>query len=109
MASNGNDGFLTDDQRAVMKIAAQNADVISSSPRPTSTMLAEHHLKGNAKGNNVKHIRRAHSGKVVRVKKGVSFFFFLFLGSSDLSNCFLVKSCLMKIQGMTFHFSFAYF
>lgn len=77
MAENGNEGFLTEEQREVLKIAAQNAEGLSSSPRSSSTMLPEHHFKEatggarpNAKGAAVRHVRRSHSGKVVRVKKG---------------------------------------
>lgn len=69
-------GFLTDEQREVLKIASQNAEVLSSSPRsPTglALLLPEHNNnKGGrpvATGNSVRHVRRSHSGKVVRVKK----------------------------------------
>ncbi|KAK8923836.1 Eukaryotic translation initiation factor isoform 4G-1 [Platanthera zijinensis] len=70
------EGFLTDEQREVLKIASQNADILSSSPKsPTglSSLLPEHNNnKGGrtASGSNtVRHVRRSHSGKLVRVKK----------------------------------------
>lgn len=70
------EGFLTDEQREVLKIASQNADILSSSPRsPTGlgTLLPDHNNnKGGrtASGSNtVRHVRRSHSGKLVRVKK----------------------------------------
>ncbi|CAA7400721.1 unnamed protein product [Spirodela intermedia] len=76
MAENGNEGFLTEEQRELLKIAVQNAEGLSSSPRSPSTMLPEHHFKeatggskANVKGAAVRHVRRSHSGKVVRVKK----------------------------------------
>ncbi|XP_010927576.1 MA3 DOMAIN-CONTAINING TRANSLATION REGULATORY FACTOR 1 [Elaeis guineensis] len=73
MASPKKEGFLTDEQREVLKIAAQNADVLSSSPRsPTTLLLPEHHNKGGPGGKAspcMRHMRRSHSGKLVRVKK----------------------------------------
>ncbi|KAG1358906.1 hypothetical protein COCNU_08G003520 [Cocos nucifera] len=73
MASPKKEGFLTDGQREVLKMAAQNAEVLSSSPRsPTSLLLSEYHNKGGAAGKastGVRHVRRSHSGKLVRVKK----------------------------------------
>ncbi|KAG1363370.1 Programmed cell death protein 4 [Cocos nucifera] len=67
------EGFLTDEQREVLKIAAQNAEVLSSSPRsPTTLLFPEHHSKGGAGGKAsscMRHMRRTHSGKLVRVKK----------------------------------------
>ncbi|XAR50278.1 hypothetical protein NMG60_11004561 [Bertholletia excelsa] len=74
------DGFLTEQQREMLKIATQNAEVLSSSPKsptpksPTS-LLSEHHIKAPAGGRAatagiaVRHVRRSHSGKLVRVKK----------------------------------------
>lgn len=71
-------GFLTDEQREVLKIATQNAEVLSSSPRsPTGLglLLPENNNNNNksgrpaAGGNPVRHVRRSHSGKLVRVKK----------------------------------------
>ncbi|XP_008799936.1 MA3 DOMAIN-CONTAINING TRANSLATION REGULATORY FACTOR 1-like [Phoenix dactylifera] len=73
MASPKKEGFLTDGQREVLKIAAQNAEVLSSSPRsPTSLLFSEYHNKGGPAGKastGVRHVRRSHSGKLVRVKK----------------------------------------
>ncbi|XP_065874050.1 MA3 DOMAIN-CONTAINING TRANSLATION REGULATORY FACTOR 3-like [Euphorbia lathyris] len=76
------EGFLTDDQRETMKIASQSAEILSSSPKSlssspksTSMLLSEHHLKVSAAGKApttgiaVRHVRRSHSGKLVRVKK----------------------------------------
>lgn len=84
MASPKNEGFLTDQQREVLKIAVQNAEVLSSSPKSPSkisprsptTSLREHHHKNAvggrapAVGGGLRHVRRSHSGKFVKVKKG---------------------------------------
>lgn len=77
MASPKKEGFLTEDQREMLKIATQNAEVLSSSPRsPSKMVLPELHIKGGGGGGGratavgVRHIRRSHSGKLVRVKKG---------------------------------------
>uniref|UniRef100_A0A5B7ACP2 Putative programmed cell death protein 4 n=1 Tax=Davidia involucrata TaxID=16924 RepID=A0A5B7ACP2_DAVIN len=78
MASN--EGFLTEEQREMLKIATQNAEILSSSPKsptpksPTS-LVSENHIKVPAGGKAptagiaVRHVRRSHSGKSVRVKK----------------------------------------
>lgn len=74
------EGFLTQEQRETLKVASQNAEVLSSSPKspPTSSMLLDHNIKlatgGKAPtvGFAVRHVRRSHSGKVIRVKKGKS-------------------------------------
>ncbi|KAA8540729.1 hypothetical protein F0562_024352 [Nyssa sinensis] len=78
MASN--EGFLTEEQRETLKIATQNAEILSSSPKspplksPTS-LISEHHIKVPAGGKAptagiaVRHVRRSQSGKIVRVKK----------------------------------------
>lgn len=69
------EGFLTEEQRETLKIASQNADVLSSSPKSPTSLLSEHHLKVPAAGKApnvgiaVRHVRRSHSGKLVRVKK----------------------------------------
>ena len=82
MTSPKKKGFLTYEQREVFKIAAQNADVLSSSPKSPRFLHSDHTVKvpggGRAAGggNGVKHVRRSHSGKVVRVKKGEFVFFF---------------------------------
>lgn len=87
MASN--EGFLTEGQREMLKTAPPNVEILSSSPKsPTlkspgaaaakssSVLLAEHHVKapGGGKattaGIAVRHVRRTHSGKHIRVKKG---------------------------------------
>lgn len=94
MASN--EGFLTEGQREMLKTAPPppNVEVLSSSPKSptlkspgaaaksTSVLLAElaeHHVKapGGGKASNagiaVRHVRRTHSGKHIRVKKGECF------------------------------------
>lgn len=107
MASNR--GFLTDEQRAMLKIASHNADIFSSSPksspRPLSSprppspkapspkssspksppsLLSEHHIrvatggKAPTVGFAVRHVRRSHSGKFIRVKKGEELLFTFF-------------------------------
>lgn len=73
-----NEGFLTDEQREVLKIAVQSAEGLSSSPKSPSSMLNDQNFKapaaggrGATGGNAVRHMRRSHSGKLVRVKKGL--------------------------------------
>ncbi|CAK7336597.1 unnamed protein product [Dovyalis caffra] len=76
------EGFLTNEQREMLKIASQNAEILSSSPKGLSSspkspsqLFSEHHLKVPASGKAstagiaVRHVRRSHSGKLVRVKK----------------------------------------
>ncbi|KAJ6375438.1 hypothetical protein OIU77_000425 [Salix suchowensis] len=76
------EGFLTGEQRKMLKIASQNAENLSSSPKGLSSspkspsqLFSEHHLKVPAAGKAttagiaVRHVRRSHSGKFVRVKK----------------------------------------
>ncbi|XP_077227215.1 MA3 DOMAIN-CONTAINING TRANSLATION REGULATORY FACTOR 1-like [Tasmannia lanceolata] len=73
MASN--EGFLTDEQREQLKIASQNAELLPSSPKTSTLLLPEHQIKvitgGKAPtvGFAVRHVRRSHSGKHIRVKK----------------------------------------
>lgn len=74
MASN--EGFLTEGQREMLKIASQNAENLSSSPKSPSTLLADHHHikapaggKAQTAGIAVRHVRRSHSGKLGRAKK----------------------------------------
>ncbi|KAJ8615604.1 hypothetical protein MRB53_034976 [Persea americana] len=77
LAMASSEGFLTQEQRETLKVASQNAEVLSSSPKspPTSSMLLDHNIKlatgGKAPtvGFAVRHVRRSHSGKVIRVKK----------------------------------------
>ncbi|WOK96587.1 hypothetical protein Cni_G05294 [Canna indica] len=72
MASPKKEGFLTEEQRETLRIAAQNAEVLSSSPRsPTKMALPEIQTKGGGKAHAAggRHVRRTHSGKLVRVKK----------------------------------------
>lgn len=86
MASN--EGFLTEGQREMLKFAPPSVDVLSSSPKsPTlkspgaaaksaSVLLTEHLVKapGGGKASTagiaMRHVRRTHSGKHIRVKKG---------------------------------------
>ncbi|KNA05937.1 hypothetical protein SOVF_185750 [Spinacia oleracea] len=84
------EGFLTEEQRERMKIASMNVENsvpvpskllstspknLSSSPKLTSAYLADHHGKtgggggGGGKAPAVRHVRRSHSGKHIRVKK----------------------------------------
>ena len=86
------EGFLTEEQREMLKIASQNAEVMSSlsmasspkspgpkSPGQNSSLVFEHnHVKAPGGGHSaagggvaVRHVRRSHSGKAVRVKKGM--------------------------------------
>ncbi|KAK1359634.1 putative initiation factor eIF-4 gamma, MA3, Armadillo-type fold protein [Heracleum sosnowskyi] len=67
--------FLTEEQREMLKIAAQSAEVLSTSPLSPSKLMSEHFVKatgggkaGNA-GNGSRHVRRTHSGKLGRAKK----------------------------------------
>lgn len=65
------EGFLTDEQREMLKVATE----LSSSPKSPTSLLSEHHIKVPAGGKAttagiaMRHVRRTHSGKVVRVKK----------------------------------------
>lgn len=91
------EGFLTEEQREMLKVASQNAEVMSSlslaastpkspgprSPGQNSSLLFEHHhVKAPGGGHSAggggavagRHVRRSHSGKLVRVKKGMCFF-----------------------------------
>ncbi|GMH01202.1 hypothetical protein Nepgr_003041 [Nepenthes gracilis] len=80
------DMFLTEEQREMLNIASQNADNLSSSPKNFSLprslsysakssnqfSLSEHHAKAPGCGKpgvGVRHVRRSHSGKYIRVKK----------------------------------------
>lgn len=69
------EGFLTHEQREMLKIASQNSEILSSSPKSPTSLLSDHQLKVPAGGKAptagiaVRHVRRSHSGKFVRVKK----------------------------------------
>ncbi|KAK1271394.1 Eukaryotic translation initiation factor isoform 4G-1 [Acorus gramineus] len=78
-SNNGGEGFLTEEQRETLRNAGA---LLSSSPKsPTgSLLLAENQIKVSAGGGGgggrtagggvaVRHVRRTHSGKLVRVKK----------------------------------------
>uniref|UniRef100_A0A0D9X3Y4 MI domain-containing protein n=1 Tax=Leersia perrieri TaxID=77586 RepID=A0A0D9X3Y4_9ORYZ len=90
MASPRNEGFLTQDQREKLRIAVQNAETLSlASPRSptggsTSSLLQQYELQkeqqraaaaaaaargGGGGGGGVRHVRRTHSGKPIKVKK----------------------------------------
>lgn len=85
------EGFLTEEQREIMKIASLNVENsvpapskilssspkgLASSPKLTSSNLSDHHARGGGgyKAPAVRHVRRSHSGKFIRVKKGEHFF-----------------------------------
>lgn len=67
------EGFLTEEQREMLKKATENADTLSSSP--TSSFFADHQLrvpnatKATTGGIAVRHVKRSHSGKLGRAKK----------------------------------------
>ncbi|KAK7302189.1 hypothetical protein RJT34_13071 [Clitoria ternatea] len=69
------EGFLTDEQREILKIASQDSENLSSSPKSPSSLLSDHHHhvrtpSGSGKPQTVgRYVRRSHSGKSVRVKK----------------------------------------
>lgn len=66
------EGFLTEEQREMLKKATENADTLSSSP---TSFFADHQLKvpnatkASTGGIAVRHVRRSHSGKLGRAKK----------------------------------------
>ncbi|KAJ0790170.1 putative programmed cell death protein [Helianthus annuus] len=69
------EGFLTDEQREVLKIATQSTEILSSSPKSPSWLMSEQSIKAPAGerapngGIAVRHTRRTHSGKLGRAKK----------------------------------------
>lgn len=71
------EGFLTDEQREVLKTATQSTEILSSSPKSPSWLMSEYQIKAPAGerppnvGIAVRHVRRSHSGKFVKVKKGL--------------------------------------
>ncbi|PIA51482.1 hypothetical protein AQUCO_01100371v1 [Aquilegia coerulea] len=74
--SSSNDGFLTEEQRELLKKASESSDMLSSSPKSPKSLVSDHHIKVATGGNKapnvgfaVRHVRRSHSGKLVRVKK----------------------------------------
>ncbi|KAI3717816.1 hypothetical protein L1987_69668 [Smallanthus sonchifolius] len=68
-------GFLTDEQRDVLKTATESTKMMSSSPKSPSWLMSQHQIKAPAGerapnvGIAVRHVRRSHSGKFVKVKK----------------------------------------
>ncbi|GAV62559.1 MA3 domain-containing protein [Cephalotus follicularis] len=69
------EGFLTGQQREKLKIASQNVEILSSSPKSTTSFLSDYPLKVPAGGKVPtagvagRHMRRTHSGKLGRAKK----------------------------------------
>lgn len=65
--------FLTEEQREML---AQSAEVLSTSPLSPSKLMSEHFVKAPVGGKAVnagigsRHVRRTHSGKLGRAKKG---------------------------------------
>lgn len=65
--------FLTEEQREML---AQSAEVLSTSPLSPSKLMSEHFVKATAggkavnAGNGPRHVRKTHSGKLGRAKKG---------------------------------------
>uniref|UniRef100_A0A251J9U9 Uncharacterized protein n=1 Tax=Manihot esculenta TaxID=3983 RepID=A0A251J9U9_MANES len=115
------EGFLTDEQREMLKIASLNVDnlssppkSLSSSPKSPSMLLSEHHIKAPTAGKAtnagmaVRHVRRSHSGKLVRVKKGeyvwILFRFELFLcfDSMNLVFCAVLWFYALLVQHSKF-------
>lgn len=100
-----NEGFLTDEQREMLKVATQNADTLSSSPKSPRTLLSEHPLKVPAAGKAptaglaVRHVRRSHSGKFIRVKKGMLLQFWKHLVLYALEICKISHLLLMPCFG----------
>jgi hypothetical protein len=89
MSSPRNDGgFLTQQQREQLRVAVQNAETLSlASPRSptggtTSALLQQYEqqqqerraaaaaARAGGGGAPVRHVRRSHSGKAVKLKKG---------------------------------------
>ncbi|KAL4193485.1 hypothetical protein AMTRI_Chr06g199650 [Amborella trichopoda] len=69
------EGFLTKDQREQLKLASENTELLASSPKSPKSLLPDHQIrviigsKAPAVGFAVRHVRRSHSGKLIRVKK----------------------------------------
>ncbi|KAJ6842667.1 uncharacterized protein M6B38_297980 [Iris pallida] len=65
-------GFLTEHQREVLKIAAQNAEVmsaLSSSLKSPTSLLSSADHPPRARASAARNVRRTHSGKLGKVKK----------------------------------------
>lgn len=94
------EGFLTDGQREMLKIASQNAEILSSSPKSPSSLLSDHYVKAPAGGKAqtagiaVRHVRRSHSAKYGRVKKGESMSFTCLILSGLVMLC-VSRVCLL--------------
>ncbi|KAJ8771254.1 hypothetical protein K2173_026431 [Erythroxylum novogranatense] len=68
------EGFLTDEQREMLKIASLNVENLSSSPKSLSSSPKTPSALLSARAptagiTSPRHMRRSHSGKFVRVKK----------------------------------------
>lgn len=70
------EGFLTDEQREMLKVATETAENLPPSQNPHSVLHTALHLpkasaagKASAGSNAVKH-RRSHAGRSIRSKKG---------------------------------------
>lgn len=89
----GGDGFLTEEQRGVMQVAARNAENSGTSPKSSGLLFPEHQIKVSAGGRAptggfaVRHFRRSHSGKPIRVKKGCDSFSWCFVWICAFFSC----------------------
>ena len=74
------EGFLTEEQRELLKTATQNAEVLSSSPKSSTlkspkSLLSEHQVKAPAGGKAatariaVRHVRRSHWGSSCELRR----------------------------------------
>lgn len=97
------EGFLTNEQRETLKVASQSVEILSSSPKSPTSFLSEHHVKAPAGGKAptagiaVRHVRRTHSGKLVRVKKGKSHWHSL-NGVDFILACAILKGLVFYIR-----------
>lgn len=77
--------FLTEEQREMLKVAAQSAEVLSTSPLSPSKLMSQPFVKAPVGGKNVnagigsRHVRRTHSGKLGRAKKGNCYMYCLII------------------------------
>lgn len=126
------EGFLTEEQREKLKLASLSVENISSSakglpnlasprslsssPRSSNMFPAESYAKAPGGGGGGKagvaagrHVRRSHSGKLVRVKKGeklqpihLSFFLLCFC---NYAQCFFLTNLFSCLSLLRPHFS----
>ena len=77
----------------MLKIAAQSAEVLSTSPLSPSKLVSEHFVKapvGGKAGNpgvGSRHFRKTHSGKLGRAKKGNCLYYVVLLIVWNLGMC----------------------